>query len=249
MKLELPDDWQSDSVSKFMTDAFTNSVATLTNFRKLPIIQILIRVNDLFLSASRIKCHPVRELFLPNFLGRAHSAYLGTVRLSTSGQVVEAYVVARGCLENALYSLYIQDDPTIDQPIPERVRIWMERDENDAACRKCRNTFTTGRVMKHLMDRDKNIGQKTENLYDITINRGAHPNFPGHATTSNISLEGGSIDFLIPANNDVCKACIQFAAQVGICSLKTFELIYRERFQSQGVTSQLDDIEWLLRKV
>jgi len=249
MKLELPDDWQSDSVSKFMTDAFTNSVATLTNFRKSPIIQILIRVNDLFLSASRIKCHPVRELFLPNFLGRAHSAYLGAVRLSTSGQVVEAYVVARGCLENALYSLYIQDDPTIDQPIPERVRIWMERDENDAACRKCRNTFTTGRVMKHLMDRDKNIGQKTENLYDITINRGAHPNFPGHATTSNISLEGGSIDFLIPANNDVCKACIQFAAQVGICSLKTFELIYRERFQSQGVTSQLDDIEWLLRKV
>jgi hypothetical protein len=250
MKLELPDDWQSDSLSKFMTDAFTNSVATLTNFRKLPIIQILIRVNDLFFSANKIQCHPIRELLLPNFLGRSHSAFLGSVRLSTSGQVVEAYMVARGVIENALYSLYIQDDATIDENgLQERAKIWIERDDNEPAGEKCRKEFKYGKVIKHLMDREQDIGRKTANLYDKSIARGAHPNFPGHATTSNISLEGGKIDFLIPGNNIVCKASIQFTAQVGICSLKIFELIYKERFQSQGVTSQLNDIEGLLRKV
>ena len=249
MKLDLPDDWQMDSISKFITDAFTNCVATLTNFRKLPIIQTLIRLNDLFFSANKITCHPSKELLLPNFLGRTHSSFLGTVRLSTSGQVVEAYMVARGCIENSLYSLYIQDDPTIDQPIPERARIWMERDDNQNATIKCRNTFTFGSVIKHLMSRDENMGQKTEKLYNITINRGAHPNFPGHATTSNISLHGGSIDFLIPANNDVCRACIQLTAQIGVCSLKIFELIYKERFQSEGITDALNSMEWMLKTV
>ncbi len=244
MKLELPDDWQSDSISKFITDAFTNCVATLTNFRTLPIIQILIRLNDLFFSATEIQCHPIRELLLPNFLGRTHSAFLGTVRLSTSGQVVEAYMTARSVLENAMYSLYIQDDTTIDEKeLQERAKIWIERADNEDANRKCRSTFKNHKVIKHLIDRNDNIGNKTANLYNIAINRGAHPNFPGHATTSNLSLEGGKIDFLIPGNNIVCKVCLQFTAQVGICSLKIFELIYKERFQSQGITKELNDIE------
>jgi hypothetical protein len=250
MKLELPDDWPSDSLSRFVTDAFHNSVATLTNFRKLPVVQILIQVNDLFFSANKIPCHPIKELLLPNFLGRTHSAFLGTVRLSTSGQVVEAYMIARGVLENAMYSLYIQDDATIDENgLQERAKIWIERGDNEGASRTCRKAFKYQKVIEHLMDREQDIGRKTANLYDKSIARGAHPNFPGHVTSSSISLEGGKTDFLIPGNNDVCKVCLQFTAQVGICSLKIFELIYKERFQSQGVTRQLNDIEWLLRKV
>jgi len=119
MILELPDNWQSDSISSFISDAFNNSVATITNFRELPIIQILIKINDLFLRSNKIKCHPLKEVLLPNFFVRAHSAFLAATRLATSGQVVETYMVARGCLENALYALFIrsfakaQDDKQI----------------------------------------------------------------------------------------------------------------------------------------
>ena len=147
MKIELPDEWRSNSVTRFIDDAFNNCVATMTRFSGLPIVQMLIRINDLFFEANKIKCHPIQEILLPLFLGRAHSAYLGAVRLSTSGQVVETYMVARGCLENALYSLFIQDDPTINKEIPDRVKIWMDRAESESAGRKCRKTFASGDVL------------------------------------------------------------------------------------------------------
>lgn len=249
MSSELPDGWRNDSVTRFIDDAFNNCVATMTNFRSLPIVQILIKINDLFFDANKIKCHPIQECLLPLFLGRAHSAYLGAVRLSTSGQVVETYMVARGCLENALYSLFIQDDPTINKEISNRVKIWMDRAESEAAGRKCRKTFTSGNVLGNLANHDKSLGRKTLRLYRIAIERGAHPNFAGHLVTSKLSLEGSHIDFLIPGSKIVCQACIQFTAQVGICTLKIFELAYGEKFKSEGLSKKLKGDEWILRKL
>ncbi len=249
MKIELPDEWRNDSVTRFIDDAFNNCVATMTNFSKLPILQILVRINDLFFDANKIKCHPIQELLLPLFLGRTHSAYLGAVRLSASGQVVETYMVARGCLENAIYSLFIQDDPVINGEIPNRVKIWLDRAESKATVRKCRQTFTSRNVLTNLANHDKELRRKTLSLYQIAIERGAHPNFAGHLVTSKLSIEGGHIDFLIPGNEEVCKACIQFTVQVGICTLKIFELAYGEKFKSEGLSERLKGDEWILRKL
>jgi len=239
----------SNSVTKFIDDAFNNCVATMTNFRSLPIVQILIRMNDLFFEANKIKCHPKQEILLPLFLGRAHSAYLGAVRLSVSGQVVETYMVARGCLENALYSLFIQDDPIINKEIPNRVKIWLDRAESKAAGRECRKVFSSGNVLKNLTNHDKELGRKTLRLYRIAIDRGAHPNFAGHLVTSKLSLDGGHIDYLIPGDKLVCKACIQFTVQVGICTLKIFELAYGKKFESEGLSKKLEGDEWILQKL
>lgn len=249
MRIEVPDDWGVDSVTRFIGDAFRNCVATMTNFRRLPIIQMLIKVNDLFFSANVMKCHPTEELLLPLFLGRAHSAYLGAVRLCTSGQVVETYMVARGCLENAVYALFIQDDPTIKEEIPDRVRIWGDRAESEASGRECRRTFSSANMFRNLERHDKELGRKALKIYRIAIDRGAHPNFAGHLTTGKVSLNGGHIDFLIPGDNVVCKACIQFTVQIGICTLKIFELAYGDKFASEGISKQLQGTECLLEKV
>lgn len=249
MRIEVPEDWGNDLVTRFMRDAFMNCVATMTNFRRLPIIQTLIKVNDLFIGANVIKCHPTEELLLPLFLGRTHSAYLGAVRLCTSGQVVETYMVARGCLENAVYALFIQDDPTIKEEIPDRVRIWGDRAESKAAGSECRRTFSSANVFGNLAKHDKELGRKALKIYRIAIDRGAHPNFAGHLTTSNVSLNGGHIDFLIPGDNVVCKACIQFTVQIGICTLKIFELAYGEKFASEGISKRLRGIECMLEKL
>ncbi len=249
MKIELPDDWGNDSITKFMDDAFMNCVATMVNFKGLPITGTMIEVNDLFFAANGIKCHPTKEILLPLFLGRSHSAYLGAVRLSTSGQVAETYMVVRGCLENALYALFIQDDPTKNEPIPNRPRIWLERADNEAAGKRCRNTFSAKDVLENLTKHNKELGRKARVLYQIAIDRGAHPNFVGHLTTSKISLQGGSIDFLIPGDQMVCKACIQFTLQVGLCALKIFELAYDDKFRCEGITPQLEKNRWLLKKL
>jgi hypothetical protein len=247
MRIETPDNWGKDSVTTFLSNAFTNCVATITNFRETPIIQVLIGINDVFFAADAIKYHPKEEFLLPLFLGRAHSAYLGAIRLSTSGQVVETYMVARGCLENAVYSLFIQDDPTIKEEIPERVRIWGDREENEAADRICRQTFSTKNVFRNLARHNAELERKASELYRIAIGRGAHPNFAGHLVTSDICSEGGHIDFLIPGNEMVCKACIQFAVHVGICTLRIFELACGEKFVRNGVSEKLQGVEKLLR--
>lgn len=249
MRSKLPDEWRSDSITRFIDDAFNNCVATMTNFRSLPIVQILIRMNDLFVEANRIKCHPTQETLLPLFLGRAHSAYLGATRLSISGQVVETYMVARGCLENALYSLFIQDDPTKNNEIPNRVKVWLDRAESEAAGRECRKMFTSGNVLKNLANHDKELGRKTLRLYRIAIDRGAHPNFAGHLVTSKLSLDGGYVDFLIPGDKLVCQACIQFTVQVGICTLKIFEITYGEKFKSEGISEKLEGDGWILKEL
>jgi hypothetical protein len=158
-------------------------------------------------------------------------------------------MVARGCLENALYALFIQDDPTKNETIPNRPKIWLERADNEAAGRRCRDMLSAGNVLRNLLKHDKELGRKALELYRIAIDRGAHPNFAGHLTTSNISLHGGSIDFLIPGDQMVCKACIQFAIQVGLCALKIFELAYADKFSCGGITTQIEKNWWLLRKL
>jgi len=158
-------------------------------------------------------------------------------------------MVARGCLENSVYSLFIQDDPTIKEEIPDRVRIWGDRAENEAAGRECRRTFSSRNVFANLAKHDKELERKASKLYRIAIDRGAHPNFAGHLTTSQVSLDGGHIDFLIPGDNVVCKTCIQFTVQVGICTLKIFELAYGEKFASEGISEQLRGTECLLEKL
>jgi hypothetical protein len=246
---KLPGNWRSDSISRFIDDAFMNSVATMTNLRKLPIVQILIEVNDLFLRANGIKCHPTREFLLPLFLGRSHSAYLAAVRLATSGQVVETYMVARGCLENALYGLFIQDDPTIGNPIPDRMKIWAERADSEDANRKCRNMFTFTNVIKNLASHDVKLHNRVNCLYDIAIDRGAHPNAMGHLMTSNVSVDGGHVGFLIPATELTCKSCIQATVQAGICALATIGLAYGTKFEDAGMSAQLQKYEGLFSKL
>ena len=50
--------------------------------------------------------------FFPTLcLLRAHAAYFAAVRLSISGQVAEAYMVIRKCIENALYGFYLSKNP------------------------------------------------------------------------------------------------------------------------------------------
>ncbi|MCJ7635068.1 hypothetical protein MUP77_22095 [Candidatus Bathyarchaeota archaeon] len=235
-----PEWWGKDSISSFVSSAYGNCVATLTNYRNKPIIDAMITVNDVFEEASQTKCNMDDEVLLPFFFGRSHGSYLGAVRLSTSGQVPESYALMRGCIENGLYALYVKSDSTISEGIPERAKMWMERHDNDEQMKKCRGEFTYANVRKNLCEQDKELGRRISALYTFAIDCGAHPNIMGFITTSEISENGVRIDLLTPGDEIVCKVAIQRTVQVGICVLSIYELIFRDRFSD--ITKKLSEL-------
>jgi len=244
MNTEIPENWGEDPLSKFIESAHHNCIATFVNYRELPVMKALKEVDALFGCLLSIPYKPKEEILIPSFVGRSHSAYLSSILLSTAGQVPEAYPAIRLCLENALYGLFIQDDPTIHEEIPERSKIWLDRGKNEEATRMCRSTFTYGKVRDHLISRDNALGEHAVTLYQRTITYGAHPNFYAHATTSNLVAEGeGNIQYLLP-NTDACKLCIQTAVETGLCVLRIYGLILQNRFLSSGIQNRIQKIDW-----
>ena len=103
-----PPEWGTDELTKFLDVARSNSYATFHNlrdeYRRLAEIDGAFRkaVDGLF---------NTKDWFAAFFLLRAHSSFLGGVRLSISGQVPEGYACLRLALENALYGFYLYKNP------------------------------------------------------------------------------------------------------------------------------------------
>jgi len=244
MTAPIPDGWGNDPLSKFMADAYHNCVASFVNYAKLPVMMAVREVDACFRDVLCISFKREKELFLPAFIGRCHAAYLSGIQLSMGGQVPEVYPLIRLCIENAMYALFIQDDPTIDDDIPERSKIWLDRDEGEAAEKKCRATFTYGNVRKHLASRDAALGERVNELYQWTIAYGAHPNFYGQAQASDLfSKEGGNVQYLLP-DTTACKVCIQAVVQGGICALEVFGLILQDRYDEAGISARIKRLDW-----
>ena len=223
----------------------------LTFSRHRPAFDRLKGVDELFRLAQSIRFKPRTGggVLLPGFLCRSHSAYLAAVRLALSGQVVEAYMVLRGCLENALYAFYVHADPedsgteSGDPRHESRALIWVKRGTSNEATKRCRNVFTAGKTKEALEARDERLAQWAGRLYDTSIDQGAHPNVDGHLVTSSTTDNGVSVRYLMP-DTIPWKVCVQQAAEAGLCSLRVFELIYPAEFESICVSTKLSSLDW-----
>jgi len=191
--------------------------------------------------AAKLRGGSDAELLLPYFLARSHSAYLAGVRLSTGGQVAEAYMTSRGCLEHALYACLVCGDEAL-------AVVWAERGTSEAATKKCKAVFTVGAAKKCLRARNSEVGRIAAELYQRTIERGAHPNVDDWLTTADMDGSGGSTQMLF-AGTPAWKLSVQTTAQVGYCSLRVFELLYGQRFGATGISRRLHDFAWLAAKL
>lgn len=106
--LQPPPGWGGDSLSEFIELTRRNTFATFVQAR--PVWERLTTIDSLFRRAIDAMNNS-RAWFAGFFLLRSHASYLGAVRLSASTQFAETYMVLRGCLENALYGLFIHENP------------------------------------------------------------------------------------------------------------------------------------------
>lgn len=224
--LKPPDGWASDPLSAFIETARQNTFATFANLKGS--YNRLRDIDRLFVKATE-NLHGLRDDsdFLPaTFLLRAHSSYRGACRLVLSGQLPEAYMVLRGCLENSLYGLFLHAHS-------EKAETWLRQSDDDASKRKIRNEFAITPMLAMLDSKDAVTGKAVRDIYGRTIDFGAHPN--ELALTSNARVETAEgarrleLSYLT-GDSTALRVCLKTAAQVGVGSLRIFRLVFRERF-------------------
>jgi len=233
---KIPPGWGDDPLSKFIQDAIDNTYATFHNL-KFPYN----RLRDIHIVFNTIANHIDRtpNWFAAFFLIRSHAAFLGAVRLALSGQVPEAYMVLRGCLENALYGLYVTRNPSSQET-------WLRRHDNEESKKKIKNEFKVSNLLSLLENEDPRLRDIANELYERTIDYGGHPNerafFSVAKKKSDESKTIIQLAYLI-GNEPALQLCLKSCAQIGVCALSIFQKIYKERFDILGLSDQLTTLK------
>ena len=233
---KVPPGWGDDPLSKFIQGTTDNTYATFHNLKEW--YNRLSDIHASFRDATQ-NMDRTQDWFASFFLFRAHSAYLAGIRLALSGQVPEAYMVLRGALECSLYGLYVARKPSVRET-------WLRRDEDDVTRRKVRQEFKVTNVFQVLELEDQKLRKIAGDLYDITIEYGGHPNQQAFLSVMKQQSDESKITFqsaYMIGNEDALHLCLKSCAQIGICALSIFRLVFRERFNILGISQNLDSMK------
>lgn len=231
-----PPGWGNDEITKFIDHARGHEYATFANckqeFEKLRRIDGLFRqlIGNLF---------NTKEWFATFFLLRAHSSFLGGVRLAMSAQVPETYIVLRSALENALYGYYLHCNPA-------SCVTWLRRHDNAGYKKKVKNEFKIRRLLDELAKSSRSEAQIVETLYDRTIDYGAHPNERALSQALQITEGADRVELKVvylDEDSMPFRLALRTTAQVGVCVLGIFRLVFKERFDLLGLTLTLGSLK------
>lgn len=237
----LPPYWGDDGLSKFIGMAFRNTLATFAN--KKPEYAPLVRIDHAFFTACQNLINP-QDMLAALLMMRAHSAFRAACQLAMSGQISEAFPVLRSCIEYSLYALHINRAPKVEGE-PSLGEVWLRRHDDPAAMQAVRNNFSAGQTQRTLRECDQKLGQIIGDLYDRTIDFGAHPN--ERAITGSMTMtreDEKTIINQIYLHDDSIHLDhgLKTTAQVGLGSLLIFQQVFRERFQILGINADIDEL-------
>ena len=170
MNKNLPE-WGNDTLSQYFLNTEENARTSRINLTAE--YKRLIEVDEAFLAIIRGLNNNL-NIHLSSFLVRTHSCIRAAARAALSGHVPEVYMLSRGAIENAAYALYIQTDQS-------RFLIWANRDDSDEARKACRKAFAISTVLKDIEQKlNLDVYKITNELYERSIDSGAHPNALSH---------------------------------------------------------------------
>ncbi|WHP81813.1 hypothetical protein MQ089_08315 [Edwardsiella anguillarum] len=119
-----------------------------------------------------------QEIFAYEYNANAATMLLATnsymmlsnaVLQALSGHYVAVLPVGRAALESACYAYLTSSDK-------KNSEIWFNRDKSKTATSKCRDAFTIRAVTDKLRDTSPEMSDYLKQLYDSSIEYGAHPN-------------------------------------------------------------------------
>jgi hypothetical protein len=231
-----PPKWDLQDISRFFDAARANQFATFANLKGD--VSRLSDIDSAYRKAIDCVNHS-KEWFAGFFVLRAHSNFLASCCLGWSGQIPEAYSVLRSCLENTLYGLYLSRNPNSRET-------WLRRQDDAASKKKVKKEFKIGTFLDLAEAVDPKEGAVARQLYERTIDYGAHPNELALMQTLQINEGASNVEFksnYLDGGTVALRLALKTTAQVGVCSLSIFRTIYPERFDILGLTDSLRQIK------
>lgn len=236
MNTPVPPSWGKDSLSEFMDIARNNSFATFANCPAQ--YKILTAIDGVYRHAIDNLIN-TPEWFAAFFLLKSHSAYLGAAAFSIAGQCAESYMVLRGCIEAALWGLYLSRHK-------DSRETWLQKHNDENSLKRVKAEFKIVNLFAELKMADSAMHKAAKTLYDRTIDYGAHPNEAALTSLLNKTEEGNTIKFnlsYLSGDTPAFRLALKTTAQVGVCSLLIFKNIYSERFAILGIDKTLDKLK------
>lgn len=225
--------WGNDELTKHLDSAREHQFATYAN--KVPARRKIVEIDKCFWRLLNKSVYDPNDMVTVFLMFRAHSAYRAASSCAFAGQFVELQPLLRLMLECGGYAFLIDRNPRL-------AKVWLNRRESEAARREVKREFNSQTVRKSLASSDEHLKSVFGDLYERTIDFGAHPN--EMSVTSGITIEGkddeGNFNLIYLHGDGVAlDYSLKFAAQVGVCALLIFQEIFRERFELLGISSEL----------
>jgi len=148
-------------------------------------------------------------------------------------------MVYRGCLENALYGLYLSRTPASQET-------WLRRHDDEKSKKDVRREFKIQNLLKLLKSEDDKLHHAVNQLYERTIDLGGHPNERAFFSVMKQTKDPLKITFdsaYLIGNEAALQLGLKSCAQIGICALLIFQRIYPERFDILGLSDQLNSLK------
>ena len=170
---------------------------------------------------------------------RAHSAYRAAASCAFSGQSAELHPLLRLMLEQGGYAILINRKS-------ELAEVWLNRHETDTDRATVPKEFTVGNIKSVLASSDPRLKDVFGELYERTIDFGAHPNEMSVTSSLRIMKKEDHKDYnttYLHSDRFAIDYSLRTLAQVGVCVLHIFQEIFRARFELLGVSSELSQLQ------
>lgn len=231
-----PPQWGQDNLSAFLMDCINNQFATFVNARsdytKLSNIDdVFIRLLDEWRNPTHIV--PVTLMF------RAHAAFRAASGTAMSGQSVETMPLVRSMLEFAGYAALINTDSNL-------ATVWLNRHESEADHEAMKTIFTAGAVRRRLNELDNEIGKVFRELYERTIDFGAHPNPNGVLSSTDITKNEHGVlinQIYLHQYDQSMQQALRTTAQAGVCCLSIVTKIFPERIEALALAPAIETVK------
>ncbi len=154
-----------------------------------------------------------------------------------AGQVQEANAMLRLSLETAAYGYYISTDNSIAEA-------WIKRNDGATQLREFKKKFQHVAIKKKIVDDANKLGSVFEQLYERTIDYGAHPNERGFSLNSSIKKGADTIEFLqiyLQGNGLPLDFALKSTVQIGVWNLGIFQLVYPQKWELLGLKAKLEE--------
>jgi hypothetical protein len=229
----VPPGWCDDALSDFLSKAQANQHGTFANDKRW--YGRLAAIDALFLSVAQNIINP-KELVPTALFYRAHAAYRAACGLAMSGQANETFALTRSCLEYAAYALLMTSHPGHDI-------IWLDRNQSEAHKSNMLRAFRMEKVRGSIAHRDRGLLKVFDQLYERSIDFGGHPNQRGVVSSVEIELGPERSQFLqtyLHGNGMHRNHALKSTAQCGICALRIFQFMMKEKFELLGVRAGIE---------